>query len=114
MIWDRRVVVGEEVVYSSMCRSADRCLSPSPPATGASADGESDGQAGGGAGGGERPGRSCQRVHEGHRLHQPLQEHEGNTRYGSVNDMGKKSVFLFMHPSCNIYTALMQLHAHSG
>lgn len=49
--------------------------------TGASAYGKSDGQAGGGVGGGERPGRGGQRVHEGHRLHQPLQEHEGNSGY---------------------------------
>lgn len=50
-------------------------------ATGASADGESHGQAGRGAGCGEWPGRGGPRVHEGHRLHQSLQEHERNPRY---------------------------------
>lgn len=52
--------------------------------TGASADGKSDGKAGGGAGGGERPRRGGQGVHEGHRFHQPLQEHERNPWYTLV------------------------------
>lgn len=51
------------------------------PVKGTAGDDIADGEARGSAGGWEWPGRGGAWVHEGHRLHQPLQEHAWNSRY---------------------------------
>jgi len=69
-------------VCAAVCQQASDAGVASAPAAlhpgaveGPAGDDLADGEARGGAGGGERPGRGGARVHEGHRLHQPLQEH---------------------------------------
>ena len=61
-------------------RAAQAGLLRARPQQGALPDDQPDGQTGGGAGRGERERRGGARVHEGYRLHQPVQEHEGGAR----------------------------------